>query len=45
MAKNTGSRVTAVPRSGSLAIRLNGIAVSAAPIARSVHDGVPRFSP
>ena len=45
IARNTGSSVTAVPRSGSFAINPNGMAVSRPPMARSVQAGSPRFSP
>jgi len=37
--------VTAVPRSGSFAIRISGMRVSAPPMAMSIHVGDPRFSP
>ena len=44
-AANTGSSVTAVPRSGSLAMSASGMKVSTPPMARSPHAGMPRFSP
>ena len=45
MAMNTGTSVTAVPRSGSFAMSPSGMSVRTPPITRSVHCGSPPFSP